>query len=144
MTRGFIDRLGLKHQLHGHEGCVNCIQWSENGELLASGSDDVKVIVWDPFAGKKLQEITTGHEGNIFSVKFMTDTANNLIVSGAADYKIQLHDMTARKTVQTYKKHIYRVKRCEVSSGCPNIFWRYIYALIMYLVSYFTNYFPVL
>ena len=126
MTRGFIDRLGLKHQLHGHEGCVNCIQWSENGELLASGSDDVKVMVWDPFGGKKLQELTTGHEGNIFSVKFMPDTANNLIVSGAADYKLQLHDMTAGKTVQTYKKHIYRVKRCEVSAGCPNIFWRYI------------------
>ena len=87
---------------------MNCIQWSENGELLASGSDDVRVIVWDPFRGKKVQEITTGHEGNIFSVKFMPDTNNNLIVSGAADYKLQLHDMSMGKTLQSYKKHIYR------------------------------------
>ena len=108
VTRDFINRLGLVHQLHGHEGCVNCIQWSENGELLASGSDDVRVIVWDPFRGKKVQEITTGHEGNIFSVKFMPDTNNNLIVSGAADYKLQLHDMSMGKTLQSYKKHIYR------------------------------------
>jgi len=37
--------------------------------LLASGSDDVQVIVWDPFRAKQLTTIRTGHNGNIFSVK---------------------------------------------------------------------------
>jgi WD and tetratricopeptide repeat-containing protein 1 len=45
------------------------VQWSSNGEILASGSDDVKVILWDPFVKKKKLEIHTGHKGNIFSVK---------------------------------------------------------------------------
>jgi len=37
--------------------------------LLASGSDDVQVIIWDPFRKKQLTTIRTGHNGNIFSVK---------------------------------------------------------------------------
>ena len=37
--------------------------------LLASGSDDVQVIIWDPFRQKALSTIRTGHNGNIFSVK---------------------------------------------------------------------------
>jgi len=37
--------------------------------LLASGSDDVQVIIWDPFHHKSLTTVRTEHEGNIFSVK---------------------------------------------------------------------------
>ena len=102
---------------------MNCIQWSENGEILASGSDDVRVVIWDPFRGRKLHSINTGHKGNIFSVKFMPKTNNNMVVSGAADYLIQLHDIEANKTVQSFKKHVYRVKRLEVTSSCPNLIW---------------------
>lgn len=37
--------------------------------LLASGSDDVQVILWDPFLHRSKTIIRTGHQGNIFSVK---------------------------------------------------------------------------
>lgn len=36
---------------------------------LASGSDDTKVIIWDPFTHRMLGKISTPHIGNIFSVK---------------------------------------------------------------------------
>lgn len=26
-----LKRLGLEKELEGHEGCVNCLQWSANG-----------------------------------------------------------------------------------------------------------------
>ena len=32
--------------LSGHEGSVNCVRWSPNGRLLASGSDDHLVMLW--------------------------------------------------------------------------------------------------
>ena len=38
-----LDRLNLWRVLEGHQGCVNCLQWNRKGDLLASGSDDLKV-----------------------------------------------------------------------------------------------------
>lgn len=28
----YIHRLGLEKELVGHRGCVNCLEWSENGQ----------------------------------------------------------------------------------------------------------------
>ena len=45
--------------------CIFVVLYS----LLASGSDDVQVIIWDPFRHKSVTSIRTGHQGNIFSAK---------------------------------------------------------------------------
>lgn len=31
VTRSMIDRLGLEKELHGHMGCVNCLEWNYDG-----------------------------------------------------------------------------------------------------------------
>lgn len=31
VTEGMIKRMDLLGQLQGHTGCVNCLQWSEDG-----------------------------------------------------------------------------------------------------------------
>lgn len=31
VTRSMIDRLGLEKELHGHMGCVNCLEWNHDG-----------------------------------------------------------------------------------------------------------------
>ena len=86
-----------------------------DGNLLASGSDDCKVMIWKPFSkAKSVTEINTDHEGNIFSVKFMPYTSNNLVASDAADKKIQLHDITQEKTTTSFANHLNRVKRFYV------------------------------
>ena len=124
VTPSSIERLGLETQLEGHRGCVNCLQWSRDGNLLASGSDDCKVMLWQPFSkAKSATEIGTDHEGNIFSVKFMPYTSNNLIASGAADKKIKIHDVSQGKTVSTFASHLNRVKRLDVAEDCPNLIW---------------------
>lgn len=33
VTETFIKRLGLEHELEGHKGCVNCIEWSKDGRF---------------------------------------------------------------------------------------------------------------
>ena len=65
----FVDNIELEAELRGHNGCVNCLQWSDNGHILASASDDFHVMLWDPFRHKLLHDLMTPHEGNIFSVK---------------------------------------------------------------------------
>ena len=124
VTPSSIERLGLETQLEGHRGCVNCLQWSNDGNLLASGSDDCKVMIWHPFTkAKAAAEINTEHEGNIFSVKFMPYTNNNLVASGAADKKIQVHDISQQKTITSFSNHLNRVKRLDVAQDCPNLIW---------------------
>lgn len=67
--KSLIDRLGLDYELSGHSGCVNCLEWNKDGSILASGSDDLHIILWNPFLKRKIASIDTGHQGNIFSVK---------------------------------------------------------------------------
>lgn len=32
VTDNLISRLGLEKELNGHSGCVNCLEWNENGQ----------------------------------------------------------------------------------------------------------------
>ena len=90
ITEEWVRRLGLVHELEGHQGCVNCLEWSRRGTVLASGSDDLRINLWDPFQRKLLSSFQTKHTGNIFSVKFVgpSDDGSGIVVSAAADHKI--------------------------------------------------------
>ncbi|ALC48348.1 Hira [Drosophila busckii] len=33
-------------QMDQHLACVNCVRWSQNGQMLASGSDDKLIMIW--------------------------------------------------------------------------------------------------
>ncbi|XP_054163178.1 WD and tetratricopeptide repeats protein 1-like [Oppia nitens] len=118
-----ISRLGLEVELEGHSGCVNCLEWNQSGSLLASGSDDVQIIVWDPLRYKKLHCLQSGHQGNIFSIKFMPKSNDNIVCSGAADCKVRVHDMKASETILACDCHMGRVKRLAVAPDVPHIFW---------------------
>lgn len=123
VTSELIERLGLEKELEGHHGCVNCLEWNEKGTLLASGSDDVQVIIWDPFHHKSLTTIPTRHEGNIFSVKFLPNSNDSILVSGAADCKIHVHDLNQREMTHEFGCHSGRVKRLAVAPNVPFMFW---------------------
>ncbi|WAR08495.1 WDTC1-like protein [Mya arenaria] len=121
VTKTLVNRLGLDHELDGHSGCVNCLEWNETGSLLASGSDDVQAIVWDPFRKKHLAKVQTGHQGNIFTVKFLPSSNDNILVTGAADSKIRVHDIEANETTHVLTCHTSRVKRIATAPKQPFI-----------------------
>lgn len=101
MTSDLVARLGLCRELEGHTGCVNCIQWSAGGRLLASGSDDKAVIVWDGLAGKKVVRLETPHEGNIFSVVWLPgEEARGLLATGAGDRRVCLLDTNTNSVLR--------------------------------------------
>ena len=53
------------------ESNPDCIPWYMHIRLLASGSDDYNIQIWNVLEGKSLACMQTGHVGNIFSVKVM-------------------------------------------------------------------------
>uniref|UniRef100_A0A182IL99 Uncharacterized protein n=1 Tax=Anopheles atroparvus TaxID=41427 RepID=A0A182IL99_ANOAO len=71
--------------LPAHNGCVNTIVWSEDGQLLLSGSDDQHIAVSNPFLGKQLYRTKTTHRANIFSARFLPQSQNSEVVSCSGD-----------------------------------------------------------
>lgn len=115
-----VENLELEYTLAGHEGCVNCLDWNYFGTLLASGSDDTKVIIWDFHGYKILKKLDTMHRGNIFSVKFMPKQ-DNILVTGAADGQIFVHDV--HDTTPLGSASVGgRVKRIVTDTSEPHIF----------------------
>ena len=49
-----VKRLELKAVLEGHTGCVNTVSFSEAGDLLVSGSDDKRIMLWNFYTGRLL------------------------------------------------------------------------------------------
>lgn len=123
VTDDLVARLGLEAELEGHTGCVNCLEWNQKGEILASGSDDVQIILWDPFRHRRLHTVQSGHHGNIFSIKFLPYSGDGMMVSGAADFKIRVHDVQARETTMVCSCHTSRVKRLATAASVPFVFW---------------------
>jgi len=123
MTPDLVLRLGLVKELEGHTGCVNCIQWDSNGRLLASGSDDKTVIVWDGLVGKKLARVETPHEGNIFSVVWMPGGDDQLLGTGAGDCRVCILNVETGTTTRSIVGHSGRVKRLTTAPDNPGVVW---------------------
>ncbi|XP_050298811.1 DDB1- and CUL4-associated factor 8-like isoform X2 [Anthonomus grandis grandis] len=66
-----VQKLELMYKLEKHEGCVNSLNFSPDGNYLASGSDDLQVIIWDWRVGKVHVKTDTQHRRNIFQTKFL-------------------------------------------------------------------------
>jgi hypothetical protein len=65
----FLGKMAEAYQFAGHGGCVNTLNYNPTGSLLASGSDDHKVILWRE-DGSVATVIEPGHIGNVFCAQF--------------------------------------------------------------------------
>jgi len=78
-----------------HSGCVNALDFSSDGLLLASGGDDKRVLIWNMSqvlfhqTNRTPTVLNATHLSNIFSIKF--DNHNRRIIS-AGKTKKQLHE----------------------------------------------------
>lgn len=70
-SKHIVERLTLQHLLTKHGGCVNSLNFNSSGTLLASGSDDLKINLWNWQTGKLVQSIASEHRMNVFQTKFL-------------------------------------------------------------------------
>jgi WD40 repeat protein len=88
-------------ELKGHTALVSSVAFNKAGNLLASGSYDKSVKLWDYPSGKVLQ--TLNHGAAVYTVAFNVD--GNVVASGAQDNIIKLWNPQDGKSIQELKGH---------------------------------------
>ncbi|GAB2267816.1 hypothetical protein Dimus_002792 [Dionaea muscipula] len=134
-TRNFAHRLGasedlvlrfeILRKLEKHRGCVNTVSFNASGDILVSGSDDRKILLWDWEMGRVKLSFHSGHGGNVFQAKFMPYTNDQTIVTCAADGEVRLAKIPEHGCVKTslLGSHDGRAHKLAIEPGSPHIFY---------------------
>lgn len=70
------------------------LAWSPNGKVLASGSEDFTIKLWNGSTGQLVSTLTA-HRGRVNSLVWSSD--GKVLVSGAEDHTIKLWNATTGK-----------------------------------------------
>jgi WD40 repeat protein/tetratricopeptide (TPR) repeat protein len=81
--------LPASRMLEGHTATVWCAAWSPDGTILATGSDDKSIRLWDGKSGAPLKTLA-GHKAQVRHVAFSRDGTS--LASGSFDNTIRLWD----------------------------------------------------
>ncbi|XP_043837340.1 LOW QUALITY PROTEIN: DDB1- and CUL4-associated factor 5 [Dromiciops gliroides] len=113
-----------KKDLLGHFGCVNAIEFSNNGgQWLVSGGDDRRVLLWHMeqaiHSRVKPVQLKGEHHSNIFCLAF--NSGNTKVFSGGNDEQVILHDVESSETLDVFA-HEDAVYGLSVSPVNDNVF----------------------
>lgn len=56
-------------------------------------------------------------------MQFLPHTGDRILITGAADTKVHVHDLTVKETIHMFSDHTNRVKRIATAPMWPNTFW---------------------
>ncbi|KAG1701319.1 DDB1- and CUL4-associated factor 5 [Nymphon striatum] len=109
--------------LFAHYGCVNAVEFSPNGDFLASGGDDRRLLLWkiqSALDSNPSPVVMKGEHGsNIFCIAF--DNSQSKIFSAGNDENIILHDLTLGTTKDIFL-HTHAVYSISVDPMNDNVF----------------------
>ncbi len=91
--------------LTGHKEWIRCIRrLTKNGSMVASGSDDYMIKIWDLDTGECVRTLR-GHEDSVTCFEMHEEK----LISGSWDGLIKVWDLKKNECVQNLEGHTYRV-----------------------------------
>lgn len=122
-SRRMLERLELMYKMHAHDGCVNALHFNSTGTRLASGSDDLSVVIWDWATGEPVLKYDSGHRSNVFQAKFVPMTGDCYIVSCARDGLVRLAELSSTgvcKTTRRLAQHRATAHKLAIENDSPH------------------------
>ncbi|KAK7834059.1 periodic tryptophan protein 2, partial [Quercus suber] len=128
----------------GHYFDVNCVAYSPDSQLVATGADDnkVKIFVWSMKTGRLL-DVLSGHEGPVHGLIF--SPTNAILASSSWDRTVRLWDVFEGKgAVETFPHThevltlVYRPDGRQLASSTLDgqiHFWDPIDGVLMYTIE---------
>jgi WD40 repeat protein len=112
------DWSACRSTLEGHTNQLTSINFSPDGKVLASGSGDKSIRIWDVSTGS-CRSIMTGHRSWVNAVAFSSD--GSLIASASRDETIRLWSTNTWSHKATLHGHTESVETLAWSQDCQLI-----------------------
>ena len=100
--RGQLPAPDVVAVLKGHDDTVDAVAVSPDGKVIATGSFDKTIKLWDATTGKEIRTYggKQGHQGQVLSVAF--SPKGDQLASGGADNTAKLWDIPTSTPAKTF------------------------------------------
>jgi len=95
---------GKPIQLTGHGEAISALDFSPDGQWLASGSDDHTVRLWNVHT-RKVHRVLRGHRAKIMALRFHPRSHRLASCASLADKTVKLWDVASGKQLHTLPGH---------------------------------------
>ncbi|KAJ2897270.1 putative nuclear distribution protein nudf [Zalerion maritima] len=110
-----------RYTLESHRNTINCIAFHPVFSLLATGSDDYTIKIWDWDVGE-LERTIKGHTRAILDVDYGGPRGNTLLASCSSDLTIKLWDPADDyKNIRTLPGHDHSVSAVRFIPASANL-----------------------
>jgi serine/threonine protein kinase len=98
--------------LDSHHGFVNTVQFSPDGQMLASGGADRRIKLWNTNTSKIITTFNE-HQDSVLAMQFMPN--GKILVSAGADQTIRFWDVAQKQLLKTITAHDQSINTLAIS-----------------------------